>query len=142
MKILTLLFLSFLFVSCATVPKASKELDLQAKTFQPVEDKAVLYIFRDEYFGAALKKQVSMDGKIIGATGPQTFIRVETSEGKHRINSNDEDILEIDVIRGKIYYVRQEIKTGVISGSSKLYVVDEARGKNGVMDSVMISKWD
>lgn len=138
MKIIGLILLAVLFASCASVPRASKEHDLKAKTFEVVPDKAVVYIYRNEYFGAALTKMVSLDDKVIGATGAKTYIRVETTQGKHRINSNNEDVLEMHMVNGKIYFIRQEIKMGFVTGGSKLIIMDPGAGRLGVMESTLV----
>jgi len=57
--------------------------------------------------------------------------------GTHKLTSKAENTSEltVDAVAGKLYYVWQEVKMGVMSARSKLQLVDEPTGKAGVQES-------
>jgi hypothetical protein len=74
-KIVSLMAVSTLFAGCASVPTESNEQAEAAKMFStPATGKAGIYIFRNNSpLGAALKKDVWLNGKCIGETAPGIF---------------------------------------------------------------------
>ena len=130
---------SFLLLSsCAGIKPASEAQNSEAKLFKAVAKKGVLYIFRDEGLGGALHKSIRVNGTMLGETGPDSFFRYVVEPGTCKIDSNGESVLEVSVKAGQIYYVWQEMKMGVFSGSTKLSLVDANRGRKGVLDSRLI----
>jgi hypothetical protein len=121
---------------CASVPMASKEADASAKSFQPRPGMANIYLYRNETFGAAIAMTVSLDGKIMGRTGPQTFFLWEVAPGRHEIASHTENTsrLFLDAQAGRNYYVWQEVKMGMWQPASQLQEMSEADGRKGVME--------
>lgn len=125
---------------CASVPMASGASDAQAKQFQPVPDKAKVYIYRNEVMGAAVKMPVLIDNAEAGDTVSKTYIEKDLAPGSHTITSKSEkdSSITIDMLAGKIYYVWQEIKMGMFSARSQLHEVDETKGQAGVRESKLI----
>lgn len=63
-----------ILTGCASVPMESPEADAALKTFAaPPADQAGLYIYRDNFVGKALKKIVTVDGKIVGQTANRVY---------------------------------------------------------------------
>lgn len=121
---------------CASVPMATPAADQQAKQFSVTQDSAKIYVYRNETLGAALKMPLTLDGKAVGETGPKTYYVFDVAPGSHTLTSQgDESSLTVDATAGKIYYVWQEVKMGLMSGGSKLQLVDEAKGQAGVNES-------
>ncbi len=135
--IFVVLFASFL-VGCATVPMASVEEDKSKKEFtSPSKDTAGLYIYRNSTFGGALKKTVSIDGKVIGETAPMTYFYRDIQPGVHILSTESEfsdNALTLDAKGGENYFVRQYIKMGVFVGGANFELVSEQEGKEGVLD--------
>ncbi|MBP8772578.1 MAG: DUF2846 domain-containing protein [Aeromonadaceae bacterium] len=104
------------------------------------QDKAALYIFRNEGMGAGVKMDVLIDGAPVGQTAAHTFIYKEVAPGKHSITSKSEntDTIEIDAKPGTLTYVWQEVKMGVLYARTKLSVVSDFQGKKGVQESKLI----
>jgi hypothetical protein len=125
---------------CASVHKAGQDADARAKRFAPVPDKAVVYIYRDEILGAAIKLPVTIDGVAVGATGPKSFLEVAVPAGDHVITSKGEteSTLNLATTSGQVYYVWQEVKMGLMFARSKLQSVDEAKGQEGVRESKLL----
>jgi hypothetical protein len=124
-------------VGCASVNMGDAKQDAAAKTFSAPAGKAGLYVFRNESMGAAIKMDVSIDGQAVGQTAANTFLYKEVAPGKHTIASKAEntDTLEVDAKPGMLYFIWQEVKMGILSARSKLQLVDEAKGKKGVMET-------
>jgi hypothetical protein len=122
---------------CATVQMGDTQADAKLKTFIPPQNKAALYVYRNETFGAAIKMTVILDGRILGDTASRTYLHAELEPGKHRLVSKTENdsVLDFEAIAGKIYYVWQEVKMGLWQARSLLQLVDEQTGQAGVLES-------
>ncbi len=141
-KLLVIVALSFTMVGCASVKMADTAQDTQAKKFAPKPNVAGIYIYRNESMGGAVKMDVALDGKPRGQTAKKTYIYTEVKPGTHTISSKAENTSEvsIDAVAGKLYYVWQEVKMGVMYARNKLSLVDEATGKNGVNECSLIAQ--
>ena len=95
-------------------------------------DSAGLYIDRDESMGAAVRMDVEVDDKPLGQAAARTYFYAELKPGKHTVTSKAEntDTLEPDALPGKLYYVWQEVKMGLLYARTRLHPVDAAQGKN------------
>ena len=126
-----------LLSGCASVPEASPELDQAAKTFSAPRDKAGVYVYRNENFGAAIKLQLLLDGNYLGETAAKTYIYAEVPAGRHTLTGKGENdsAVTFDAVAGRLYYVWQEIKMGLMTARNELKLVDEATGRAGVMES-------
>ncbi len=118
---------------CASVPMDTPEADAALKTFKaPAADKAGLYIYRDSFAGAALKKTVKVDGQVIGETANRVYFYRLLTPGTHTLATESEfsdNNLLLTAEGGKNYYVRQSIKMGVFVGGAKLTQVSETVGQ-------------
>jgi hypothetical protein len=110
--------------------------DAELKAFKPSPDKAQLYVYRNESFGAAIKMTVLLDGRILGDTAAKTYLYSEIEPGNHRLTSKTENdsVLDFTAVGGRIYYVWQEVKMGLWSARSSLQMVDEQTGQAGVRE--------
>lgn len=119
---------------------ASDAQDVRAKTFQTDPQKANLYIYRNETFGAAIRMTVLVDGQHAGDTAAQTYILRSVAPGRHTIVSKSENdsTLTVDAVAGRNYFVWQEIKMGFMSGRSELQLVDEATGRKAVGECKLV----
>ena len=124
-------------VGCASVPMGDAKKDAELKSFSTKPDVAGLYIYRNESFGAAIKMDVEVDGKPIGQTAAKTYFYKEVSPGKHTVTSKSEntDSIDVDTVAGKLYYIWQEVKMGLLYARTKLTLVSEEEGKKGVQES-------
>ena len=118
----------------------SKVEDEAAKTFEVVEDRSNIYIYRNENFGGAIKMPVVLDDKIVGDTAPKTFILKTVDPGEHVVVSKTENdaSLAFTTEAGKNYFVWQEVKMGLWTARSKLHLVDEATGRDGVNECKLV----
>ena len=122
---------------CASVPLADTAEDARLKSFPaPPDGTAALYIFRDSHFGAALKKTVIIDSTPIGESAPMTYFYTTVEPGSHRISTESEfgeNDLVIEVEEGENYFIDQYIKIGVMVGGANVKLVDEEKGRKGVL---------
>ena len=125
---------------CASVQMASPEQDTAAKSFAVKPDKANIYVYRNETFGAALKMPVALDGKLVGDTASKTYLLLQVDPGPHTVVSKTENdsTVTLNTVAGRNYFLWQEVKMGMISGRSNLQEVDEATGKAGVAECKLV----
>lgn len=120
---------------CASVPMGSPQQDSALKQFNAPAGKTGLYVYRNETFGSAITLKVKLDNAALGTTALHTYLYKEVAPGKHTLASEGDDLgLVIDAKPGKNVYVWQEIKMGFASARSKLHLMDEAAGQNGVRE--------
>jgi len=133
--------LILLLTGCASVPMAPLDQDTKAKDFSPVQNKASLYIYRNESMGAAIPMTVSVNGKALGQTAAQTYFRLNLTPGKYSVESHAENVssFPLPVEAGKNYFVWQEVKMGMWMARSLLQQVDETTGRAGVLESKLIA---
>lgn len=130
-------FVVTLLVGCASVKLESKnESDKLKKFNQPATGNSGLYIYRDSSFGAALKKDIWVDGKCLGESAPKVFFYTEVAGGKEHIISTESEFspneLSLMVEEGKNYFIRQFIKFGVFVGGAGLELISDEQGKAAV----------
>lgn len=121
---------------CASVPMGDAGRYAELKSFKPRPGVAGLYIYRNENFGAAIRMDVEIDGKPVGQTAAKTYFYKEVAPGKHMVTSKSEntDSIEVDTVAGKLYYIWQEVKMGLLYARTKLTLVSEEEGKKGVLE--------
>ena len=138
MKLIRAVFL-LVFVAlagCASVPMASMEADTSAKQFQPRKGHSNIYLYRSETLGAAVAMTVSLNGKVMGKTGAQTYFLWKVPPGTYEIASHTENTARITVNaqEGRNHYVWQEVKMGLWQPRSQLHQVSEEEGRKAVLE--------
>lgn len=131
-----LAFSAILSSGCTSVPMASQESNKAAKTFAVKQDKANIYIYRNEGFGAAVKLALTLNGRLVADTGAKTFALIEVNPGKYTLvsKSANEPSITFETIAGKNYFIWQEMKMGAFGANSALHIVDETTGMAGVTE--------
>lgn len=84
---------SFMLIGCASKGNlAPKEVSETAKLFNPPKDgKAGLYIYRELGVGAALKKDIFINDKLIAESSPRMFFYEEVDGDKeYKISTESE----------------------------------------------------
>ena len=127
--------------ACASVPMAPPEMDMKAKSMTAPKDKALVYLYRNEAMGAAIKMTVNLDGRFAGQTASKTYFMWLLPPGKHEFASVTENTstLNLDAKAGETYYIWQEVKMGTWAAGSNLQLVDKEKGKMGVEESKLIA---
>lgn len=139
--LLCMAILVAMLTGCASVPMASLDQDAKAKDFTPRPDKATLFIYRNETFGAAIPITVSVNERTIGQTASKTYFRFNVNPGRYKIKAHAENVAElsVDAIAGRNYYIWQEMKMGMWSARANLTQVDDSTGQAGVSESKLIA---
>lgn len=130
---------------CASVNTASFQATNEAKRFDsPPEGKAGVYIYRkDTMLGAALKKDIYIDGKCLGETAKGVFFYQEVDgDAEHKISTESEfspNDLVVYLESGLNYFFEQYLKMGVFVGGAGLEKVDANEGMKEVSDLQLAS---
>lgn len=134
---ISVVFAAMGLIGCASVPMGDAKLDAKLKMFPVPGDKAGLYVYRNESMGAAITMDVEIDGRPIGQTAANTYLYKEVAPGKHTVISKAEntDYLEIEAKLGTLNYVWQEVKMGALMARTKLHLVNEEEGRQGVLET-------
>jgi hypothetical protein len=134
-----LLGLVVLATGCASVNKAPASADAEAKQFKANAATSQVYVYRNETLGAAISMPVTVDSKLAGTTGPNSYFKFDLPAGDHKLTSQgDGSQLSIKTELGKLYFVWQEVKMGAFAAGSKLQLVAEEVGKKGVLECARI----
>ena len=99
---------ALLLAGCAQLPPTAE--DIQAKKFETVPDKAVIYIARqrlDSNEGAT----IMLDNRMTITTFRGTYYRWEVAPGTHRISGfgNGTELVTLNAAPGKIYFVQHTV---------------------------------
>lgn len=135
------LIVVLLLSACASVPMGDSKQDSISKTFVAKPNVAGIYIYRNESFGAALRMDLEVDGQPIGQSAAKTYFHFDLPPGRHTFTSKSENehTIIVDVLAGKLYYIWQEVKMGLLYARTKLTLVSEEEGKRGVLESQLAS---
>lgn len=129
--------LGSLLSGCATVPMSDNKDDMVAKTFPtPPEGKSGLYIYRDSVVGGALKKNIYVNGDMIGESAPNIYFYKIVPSGEQKIGTESEfseNYLSIMTEPQKNYFIRNYIKMGLFVGGANLEQIEETKGKQAVL---------
>jgi hypothetical protein len=119
-----------LLAGCASTPQATGERDADAKQFTTHPGNSTLYIYRPDSDGTESDNVLWIDGRIIGATLPRTFFRVNLDPGKHTLSGMgyDNGRLTIETRPGELYF----ISLYVLSGNSHFQLVPPEIGRPAV----------
>jgi hypothetical protein len=106
--------LTLIAVGCASTPQASRERDADAKQFSTHPGSATLYVYRPDSDGLDSDTVLWIDGKLIGATLPKAYFRVNLSPGKHTLNGmgHDNGTLSIETRPGELTFVAIRVAAG------------------------------
>ncbi|MBI4207849.1 MAG: hypothetical protein HY527_22755 [Betaproteobacteria bacterium] len=125
--------------ACAQLPPSPQ--DLQAKRFEPVPDKAVLYVFRDRPDFVDDGAPITVDGLMQATTYPGTYLRLELAPGRHRVAgfASDAGVIELELQAGHIGFLQQSVVRSFIGPArSHFRPVDEAYGRQAVLRSELV----
>lgn len=144
-KMMLVCVFTVLVTGCASVPMESKEASDQAKRFaSPSQGQAGLYIYRTAGVGAALKKDIWVNGKCIGESAQNVFFYEEAKGNAEHVIATESEFspneIKLAVASGMNYFIRQYIKMGAFVGGANLEVVDETEGKAAINNLQMAKK--
>jgi hypothetical protein len=128
LKLILFVVFAVMLSACSSTKKMSVPDPL--KSLDAPEGKALLYIVRPNYVGAAINFKVSIDGEYIGLTKGKNYIYTYVAPGKHTILSKAENKEELDLLfeEGQTYYIEQVPKMGMIKARNKLIKLNVDEG--------------
>ena len=130
-----LLLLAILAVAaCAPLPPSPQ--DLEAKRFEAVPGKGVIYLVRDLPDASREAASLMLDDNLMGSTYPGTYFRWVVEPGRHQIRgfAGDAGAITLDVLPGAIYYVQQSFTRGFTGfGHSFFRPIPEHYGRSVVL---------
>lgn len=118
---------ALLVAACASTPQAARDSDAEAKQFVSHPNASTLYVYRNDFGSEDDQTVLYVDGRLIGATLPRTFFRVNLRPGNHLLNGvgADNGRLGLATRPGEIYFV----SLAVVGGQSYFAVVDPELGR-------------
>lgn len=120
----------FLMSACALPPPAPR--DTEAWKFEPVADKAVIYVVRG-VMDARIAAALSIGNAGMISTHAGTYFRWEVTPGMQRIETFGASLsaVNLDAKAGQIYFVEHVVSGGMRVGVATALVrhVDDTRGR-------------
>ena len=94
-------------------------------------DKGRVYVLRPAFVGCAVSMRVNDGESVIGKTGGQGYLCWERAPGSTEIRSKAENTstLSLDVEKGEVYYILQQVRMGILFARNKIVTIDEEKGK-------------
>ena len=133
------LALTALLAGCVQLPPSAQ--DIQAKRFESVPGKAVVYIVRDN-MGINLADTLWLGDTEMVTTYTGTYYRWEVTPGTRRISGFGASVasLTLNAEAGKIYFVRHIVSGTLRSGVqlSGLERLDEQAGRASVARATLL----
>jgi hypothetical protein len=134
-----LLLLALFLASCAPLPPSAK--DLEAKRFELVPGKAVIYLVREYPDVSREAGTVMLDDNVMGSTYPGTYFRWVVEPGRHQIRgfAGDAGSMTLDVASDRMYFVQQSYTRGFTGfGQSFFRPIPEAYGRGAVLRAELV----
>jgi hypothetical protein len=127
-----------MLAGCAQLPPTPRDLD--AKRFEALPDKAVIYLVRDHPDFSDKAATVWLGDSVMITTYPGTYYRWETAPGTRYITGYGPDVgaLTLHAEPGKLYFVQQRLAPFTRHPQSHFYRVDEAKGRAAVGRAVLV----
>ena len=104
-----LLLVAFVLAGCAPLPPSPA--DLEAKRFEPVPGKAVIYVVRSDPDISREVSTLMLDDNMMGSTYPGTYFRWVVEPGRHQIRgyAGDAGTFTIDAAPDRMYFIQQSV---------------------------------
>ena len=134
-----LLVAALALAGCAPLPPSPEDLD--AKRFEPVPGKAVIYLVRDLPDVSREAASVMLDDNLMGSTYPGTYFRWVVEPGRRQIRgfAGDAGSITVDVAPGGIYFVQQSYTRGFTGfGQSFFRPIPEPYGRGAVLRGELV----
>jgi hypothetical protein len=130
--------LILMLAGCQQIPLTPE--DIQARKFEAVPDKAVIYLVRDNPDSSEIGARISLGDQVTFTTYPGTYYRWEVAPGTHRIMSLGDDTgqIRVQAERGKVYFVQQRVAGSRLSPESLFALVSESQARAAVSRSVLL----
>ena len=124
-----------------TPKEARKQKDSLAKNLIPLQGKAIVYIIRPNIMGMAISMRLDCDSFLVGWIQSRTYLYTILDPGEHTFKALSENEFHLKVILepGKIYYMEQQVKMGIMFARTKLRMLQDEDGLKS-LSKLTISK--
>jgi hypothetical protein len=131
--------LSILLAGCSMQLPLTPQ-DLEARRFEAMPDKAVIYLVRDSLDFSNIQSQIRVGENLLLMTYPGTYYRWEVPAGRHTITGYGQDSgkITVEAQQGRIYFVQQRV-THMMVTHSNFALVSEEQGRAAVLRSVLLT---
>jgi hypothetical protein len=94
---------------CAPLPPSPQ--DMEAKRFEQVPGKAVIYLVREEPDISREVATVMLDDNMMGSTYPGTYFRWVVEPGRHQIRgyAGDNGVINLNAAPDRMYFIQQSV---------------------------------
>lgn len=135
-----LLIFAVALMCAACTPLPPSPADLQAKKFEALPDRAVIYIVRGEPGLNQEGATLLLDDTVMITTYPGTYYRWEVAPGRHHVAgyASDSGNISVNVAQGRIYFVQQWVSFGMLGPRSRFSQVPQNEGRAVVMQSELV----
>lgn len=129
-----------ILAGCAQLPPLPG--DAAAKRFEPVTDRAVIYVTR-----SALERDfvapIMLNDEMMGATYRGTYMRFVVPAGKYRIAgfAGDSGRIDVQAQPGQIYFINQTTHGYSSLTGSQFQLVNAQYGQSVVLSGTMTSEF-
>jgi hypothetical protein len=119
-----------LIAGCASTPQASPQQDALAKEFITHPNASTIYVYRSEFNHFDTDTALYLDGRLIGATLPGAYFRIDTVPGRHVLHGTGIDVgqFELNTRPGEVYFVSLD----VLGAHSNFRLVPDQVGRERV----------
>lgn len=133
---------ALVLAGCASTPQASRERDAEAKRYITHPRTATLYVYRDDFASdiSADNSVLYVDGRIVGATLPGAYFRIDVQPGSRVLHGDGHDLGRITVKTGasEITFVALNVAGGV----SRFRPVESGAAKRDIARCcVLLENW-
>jgi hypothetical protein len=134
-----LLIALLLLTACAQLPPQPG--DAAAKRFEPVPDRAVIYVLRSPV-EREFVAPIMLDDEMMGSTYRGTFMRLVVPAGQHQIAgfAGDSGRISLKTEAGKLYFINQTTFGYSSLTGSTFQLVDEQYGRSIALGGTLTSE--
>jgi len=133
-----LLLLVAMLAGCAPLPPSPQ--DIEAKRFELVPGKAVIYLVRGEPDFTREVSTVMLDDNMMGSTYPGTYFRWVVEPGRHQIRgyAGDNGSINVDVAPDRMYFIQQSVTRTFGFAQSYFRPIPEPHGRAVVLHGELV----
>ena len=134
-----MMLLALVLTACAPLPPSPR--DIEAKRFEHVPGKAVIYLFRDYQDFTDEVSTVMLDDQMMGSAYRGTYFRWVVEPGRHQIRgyAGDNGSIIVDVAADRMYFIQQSVSR-MFHGFAQSFFrpVPEPYGRAAVMRGELV----
>jgi hypothetical protein len=119
--------LLLLVAACASTPQATAERDREAKRLGAQPGSSTIFVYRSDFPGAPDDTVLWINGRLIGATLPKSFFRIDVNPGSQQLSGfgGDNGGMRLETRPGEMYFIRLE----TFAGQSTFERMESAAGR-------------